>query len=258
MRKKSFAVGLTVLALLSISVIVYAQSVSKQDSYIVVTQPSSTTHGSETTFWVQDSTTSCNDTRIAYLQADLTPYSAAEIESVTLTIKSGGGPVTSSGATLTLYGVSDISGGVNGVNTGNDIQPPIADDSGTEVIQQVAAPTGADQTITFGAAFVGVGDGGNASNLADYMKTQAGGIATFALSFSAGCANTSSTAVFYSLEHATAGNRPSLTIWNPTSISINAFSAEMQSESSLLWLAIALPLCLGVILLILRRRQYFA
>lgn len=248
MNKRHLIVVVAVLTLLSASVIVYAQSVSKQDSYIVVTEPSTTTHGTATTFWVQDSTTSCNEARVGYLQADLTPYSAAQIESATLVLTSGGGPVTAGGATLTLYGVNDISGGVTGVNTGNDIDVPIASASGTEVVENVPAPSAAGQTVTFGAAYPN-----NSSALVTYLKSQAGGIATFALSLSAGCGNTSTTAVFASLENATVANRPSLTLWNPTAVSIDAFSAQTQSGNLFVWLALAVPLLVVGALLIFRR-----
>ena len=249
MKKILFSQIILLSFLLSIAGIVKAQTTIQQDSFIVAIEPSSSTHGSDTLLWVQDSLNACNDTRVTYLQVDVT---GLNVNTAQLTLTAG--PIVSAGsdsAMITLYGVDDIAGGVTGVNTGNDIDPPIASDGGTTVIQSVAGPNAVNDTIVFGAAHP------TTSNLGNYIAAQAAGdgIATFALSFSSGCGAGSTTATFQSLEDA-GGQGPSLTMWNPTSINLNSAGASASTTNNpLTWLAIALPLFAAITILVLRRRQ---
>lgn len=223
--------------------IVKAQTTIEQDSYVIIAEPPGANHSADTLIWAQDSLNSCNDTRVAYLQVDVT---GLDVNTGQL-ILTAGPLVAGPSVTLTLYGVADIPGGVNGVNTGNDVDPPIASDSDTVLIQSVSAPSAANEPVVFGAAHP------TTSNLGDYIAAQASGdgIATFALKHSAGCGAGSTTTVFHSLESA---NPPVLNIWNPTAVSLEGFSAA-NNNNSFIWLALALPLIVVLSIILLRRRD---
>lgn len=188
---------------------------------------------------VQDSTGSCTDTQVIYLQFDASNIGTVSSASLVLThgqtlIGIDTNPV------LTLYGVADFD---PATLTGSNAPVP----STGQVIQNLTIPstTTAGTKITFGGAD---------SGLANYIQSQANGdnVVSLALSFSASCNPVNSQLNFYTSEYnTTPANRPQLTVNGTTPTAVEMSKAEAQPVSWPLYAglgAVALVVVAGVVL----------
>ncbi|MGE5602120.1 MAG: hypothetical protein ACM30E_03660 [Nitrososphaerales archaeon] len=191
---------------------------------------------------VADSTGTCNDTWIGYLQFDASGIGTVSSASLVLT---HGGTLNglATNPTLTLYGVPDFDlatvGPTNAPTTG-----------AAEVIENktIASGTTSGTKLTWG---------GSDPGLKNYIQSQADtdDVVTLAMSFSANCSTTSQVN-FYSQEYSTAGSRPVLTVegTKPNAVEVSTASAQRASSWPLYagLSAVALFVVTGVV--ISRRR----
>lgn len=185
---------------------------------------------------IQDSTSSCNDSYVSFIQFDAS--NILTVDTATLRFTVGGTPAgLNNNPTLTLYGVADFDPAT--LNGTNYPKP-----SAGLVIQNIVIPAGAvaGYQVTYG-----VGD----SALADYIESEANGAlpqtVTLALSFSASCFTNTSLS-FYSQEGGTAAQDPALDVTgtkkDPNAVALSAFSAD---DSKVTWPLYAGLGALGVI-----------
>lgn len=184
------------------------------DTYVTISPASSAgQHDSEQILVVEDSLSTCNDTRIVYLRFQVDGIEA--VTSAQLQLTPGGGPIfNTAGATLTLYDVADYN---VATLSGSNYPSPA---SGT-VIQSLTGPFTAGSAVTFSDA-----------NLATRLQVAADGdnVLTLALSFSAGCNPLGTSIVsFYSTEVSPANPSPILTVEGtsePNAVAISTFTTD--------------------------------
>jgi len=199
-----------------------------------------TNNPSGVTLYVQDSLSTCNDSQIAYLQFDASNIATVSSASLVLTAASTQIGLDTT-PKLSIYGVADFDPAtLTGTNA------PLT--TGLTAIQTVPVPP----STVAGSPFA---FGGSDTALATYIGTQAGGVVTLALSFSADCNGTLSQMNFYSQRYSNTAYRPQLTIegTKPTAVDVSSTSAERTSLPLYAGLgAVALILVAG--LAISRRR----
>jgi hypothetical protein len=211
------------------------------DTFVIV---NNTNNPSAPNLAVQDSTSSCTDAYITYIQFDAT--NIGTVSTATLTLKVGGTPSgLNNSPTLTLYGVADFDPAtLNGAN-----YPSTA---GAFVIQNktISSGTAAGTVVEWGGADTG---------LKTYIQSQADNDnkVTLALSFSVNCFEISSLS-FYSQDWGTPEDRPVLTITgtNTNAVTLRTFRADDPAVSLVILggAAIVLLVAMAGIFVIRRRR----
>lgn len=166
------------------------------------------------TLWVQDSLNTCNDSQIIYFQFDASQF--ATVSGASLTLTSIPDPIgVDTTPKLSLYGVADFD---PATLTGSNA-PTTAGLTAIQTLNVPPATNNGDQFL-----FGGAHDG-----LRAYIQSQAGGVVTLALSFSADCNGINSQMAFYSQRYTTTpAYQPHLIVdgTKPNAVDLTTTSAE--------------------------------
>lgn len=237
MRKISIILTVALLLLFTLSV--YALATLTDDAYIDTNDASNTHNGSTVSLAGSNFGGSCLSTQTAYFQFDLSTVSGEVSNATTNSVfKLPISSVTSASGNLVLYSVTNDAWDESTLVVGN--APALGTNLGS-----VATP-GTSGTVTFtSAAFV--------TFLNEQTSYTGGGDTTAGDNVASFAVRIENCTGFVTALSVT-GGATDLDLFNPTAVELNQISATSGfSPNLLIVLAFALPLLIGLVLLIMRR-----
>lgn len=252
MSRRKLLILSTLVALLALGLgsIVYAAASGPpgQDTYARLSSPGSN-YGTDPNLWAEGSSDSgaCIDTRVSYLQWDLSNPATGTISNATLTMRVNFSSGDLSGAQLALYEASDKQAdGTTDWTEGNvnwDNRPILGNQIQAVTIPEVNPEPAA--SVTF-----------NAAALATYLQGQLNGDkkASLAIKIVGNCGGATVNAVMDSAE-TTSGATPNLNMTGPNSVTLNDMSANTGVNWPLYVGLVAVVVALGGFVLMAARRR---
>jgi hypothetical protein len=255
LRMKFFARCALVVVLLVVSVGVASATYSSYyDAWVTVGTAGKSELG---TLQIRDSQSTCNDSDITYFRIDGANFQSVTSASLVLTVAGTriGIAAAAPWTVLSLYGVPDITQAtLDGTTAPVTNNPPLTPLQSINLVGDTGGSLTTGTKLTFG---------GSNPALLDYIKNQttvagSDGIVTLALSFSGGCATTTTMTIYSSRWTANSSYQPALAIEgtkkDPNAVEVSTASAQQNNSWPLYagLAAVALFVVAGVV--ISRRR----